>query len=73
MAAPRFLNLVSGLLKQIVAVQTGPASLPTEQVVSTNASGVVDVTLMPTPGTAPASTAKVETAGQAFARRLTGL
>lgn len=72
MAAPRFLNLVAGLLKQIVAVETGPATLPAEQVVSTNASGVVDVTLLPVQGT-PASTALTETVGQSFARRLMGL
>lgn len=48
MAAPRYVNLVSGVLTQIAAVETGPASGPAEQIVSTNASGMIDVTLMPT-------------------------
>lgn len=47
MAVPRYLNLVAGILKQIVAVETGPASAPTEQIVSTDSSGLISPTLLP--------------------------
>lgn len=48
MAAPRYLNTVSGVLTQIAAVETGPAAAPAEQIISTNAAGVLDATLLPT-------------------------
>lgn len=47
MAAPRFLQLVAGRITEIIAVATGGAGSE-EKIVSTDASGRIDSTLMPT-------------------------
>lgn len=44
MAAPKYLNLVSGIPTQIAATETGPAA---EVIVATTAAGTIDPSLLP--------------------------
>lgn len=71
MAAATFVDFLTGVFRRKSAVETGPATSPAEQLVSTNAAGLVDVTLLPIAGGGSAS-AVIESAAQGFARRLTG-
>lgn len=47
MAAPKYLDLVSGIETQKTAVETGPAATPAEQIVSTDATGLISASLLP--------------------------
>lgn len=63
MAAPRYLNIISGVPTQVVAVETATA----ESIVSTLPSGLLDVSLMPTgigPDLCTAVASAAITAGQ---------
>lgn len=46
MAAPRFLALVAGRIKQIVTIATSAGAADAEKVPSTNGSGVLDPTIL---------------------------
>jgi len=46
MAAPTYLDLVSGIATRKTAVEAGPASTPAEQIVSTSADGLIADSLL---------------------------
>jgi len=63
MAAPKFLqrNATSGKVTEVIATETGPSA---EVVVSTNASGIIDSTLLPAADSTTATAGEALTAGQ---------
>lgn len=63
MAAPKYLkrDTTSGQVKEVIATETGPSA---EVVVSTNAGGTIDPTLLPAADSTTATAGEALTAGQ---------